>query len=163
MYAMLCTRLDICYSVGMVSRTKDDILVYGTKDLILTGYTNSYFQTDKDVRKSTSRSVFTLNEGAVVWRSIKQTCIADSTIKVEYVVALKATKEVTWLRKFLTDLEVVPNMHLLITLYCDNSGAVANSRELRSHKWGKHIKLEYHLIKKIVHRGDVVVTQISSE
>ncbi|KAA0066714.1 gag/pol protein [Cucumis melo var. makuwa] len=116
------------------------MLVYGSKDLILTGYTDSDFQTDKDARKSTSGSVSTLNGGAVVWRSIKQSCIADSTMEAEYVAACEAAKEVVWLKKFLTDLEVVPNMHLPITLYCDNSGAVANSREPRSHKRGKHIE-----------------------
>ncbi|TYK11033.1 gag/pol protein [Cucumis melo var. makuwa] len=78
MYAMLCIRSDICYSIGIVSRyqsnpghdhwttvknilkylrrTKDYMLVYGSKDLILTGYTNSDFQSDKDVRKSKLRS-----------------------------------------------------------------------------------------------------------
>ncbi|KAA0056452.1 gag/pol protein [Cucumis melo var. makuwa] len=93
MYAMLCTSPDICYSVWIISRyqpnpgrdhwtavknilkylrrTKDYMLVYSSKDMILTGYTDSDFQTDKDARNSTSGSVFTLNEGAVVWRSIK--------------------------------------------------------------------------------------------
>lgn len=60
------------------------MLMYRTKDMILTGYTDSDFQTDKDVRKSTSGSVFTLNGGAVVWRSIKQTCIADSTMEADH-------------------------------------------------------------------------------
>ncbi|KAA0048707.1 gag/pol protein [Cucumis melo var. makuwa] len=87
------------------------MLVYGTKDMILTGYTNSDFQTDKNARKSTSGSVFTLNRGVVTRRSVKQTCIDDYTMEAEYVVACKATKEAVWLRKFLTDLEVVPNMH----------------------------------------------------
>ncbi|KAA0034962.1 gag/pol protein [Cucumis melo var. makuwa] len=162
MYAMLCTRPDICYLVGIVSRyqsnprrdhwttvknilkylrrTKDYMLVYGSKDRILTGYTDSNFQTDKDARKSTSGSVFTLNGGAVVWGSIKQSCIVESTMEAEYVAACEAAKEAVWLKKFLTDLEVVPNMHLPITLYCDNSGAVANSRESRSYKRGKHIE-----------------------
>ncbi|TYK04838.1 gag/pol protein [Cucumis melo var. makuwa] len=162
MYAMLCTRLDICYSVGIVSRyqsnlerdhwtavknilkylrrTKDYMLLYGSKDLILTGYTDSDFQTDKNARKSTSISVFTLNGGAVVWRSIKQSCTADSTMEAEYVAACEVAKEVVWLKKFLTDLKVAPNMHQPITLYCDNSGVVANSQEPRSHKRGKHIE-----------------------
>ncbi|TYK22242.1 gag/pol protein [Cucumis melo var. makuwa] len=47
-------------------RTKDYMLVYGSKDLIFTRYTDSNFQTDKDARKSTSGLVFTLNGGAVV-------------------------------------------------------------------------------------------------
>ena len=47
-------------------RMKDYMLVYGTKNLILIGYTDSNFQTDKNARKSTSGSIFTLNGGAVV-------------------------------------------------------------------------------------------------
>ncbi|KAA0037250.1 retrovirus-related pol polyprotein from transposon tnt 1-94 [Cucumis melo var. makuwa] len=119
----------ICYSVGIVSkyqsnlgrdhwitvkdilkylrRIKDHMLVYGSKDLILTGYTDFDFQTNKDARKSTSGLVFTLNGGAV------------------------------W--------------------------AVANSREPRSHKRAKHIEQKYHLIREIVHQGDLIVTKISSE
>ncbi|KAA0032701.1 gag/pol protein [Cucumis melo var. makuwa] len=93
-------------------RTKDYMLVYGYKDQILTGYTDSNFQSDKNARKFTSGSVFTLNGRAVVKRSIKQSCIADSTMEAEYVAVYKAAKKVVWLKKFLTDLEVVPNMHL---------------------------------------------------
>ncbi|TYK06523.1 retrovirus-related pol polyprotein from transposon tnt 1-94 [Cucumis melo var. makuwa] len=142
---------------------RDFMLVYGAKDLILTRYTDSDFQTDKDSRKSMSRSVFTLNRGAIVWRSIKQGCTADSTMKVEYVVACEIAKEAVWLRKFLHDLEVVPNMNLPITLYCDNGGTVANSKEPHSHKQGKHKERKYHLIREIVQRGDVIVTKIASE
>ncbi|KAA0046205.1 retrovirus-related pol polyprotein from transposon tnt 1-94 [Cucumis melo var. makuwa] len=84
-------------------------------------------------------------------------------MEAEYVAACDAATEAVWLKKFLIDLEVVPNMHLPITLYCENNGAVANSREPRSHKRGKHIERKYHLIREIVHKGDVIVTKISSE
>ena len=47
---------------------------------------------------------------------------------------------------------LVPDMEKPLTLYCDNSGAVANSREPRSHKRGKHIERKYHLIREIVNR-----------
>ena len=49
-----------------------------------------------------------------------------------------------------------------MTLYCDNSGAVANSKEPRSHKRSKHIKRKYHLIREIVQRGYVEVKKIST-
>ncbi|KAA0052795.1 gag/pol protein [Cucumis melo var. makuwa] len=145
MYAMLCTRPGICYAVEIVR------------------YIDFDFQTDKDSRKSTSGSVFTLNGGVVVWRSIKQGCIANSIMEAEYVAACEAAKKAIWLRKFLHDLEVVPNMNLPTTLYCDNSGAVANSKEPHSHKRGKHIERKYHLIREIVQRGDPIVTKIASE
>ena len=43
-------------------RTRDYKLMYGAKDLILTGYTDSDFQTDKDSRKSTSGQYSLLTE-----------------------------------------------------------------------------------------------------
>ena len=95
--------------------------------------------------------------------SVKQSCIADSTMEAEYVAACEAAKEAIWLRKFLTDLEVVPDMDKPLTLYCDNSGAVANSKEPRSHKRGKHIERKYHLIREIVQRGDANVMKIASQ
>ena len=156
MYAMLCTRPDICYAVGIVDRyqsnpgmghwivvkhilkylrrTRDYMLVYSNGDLNPIGYTDYDFQSDKDSRKSTSGSIFTLGGGAVVWRSIKQSSIVDSTMEVEYIVACEAAKESVWLKKFYTDLEGVPNMKKPLVLYCDNNGAVANSKEPRSHK-----------------------------
>ena len=48
-----------------------------------------------------------------------------------------------------------------ITLYCDNNGAVVNSKEPKSHKREKHIERKYHLIREIVSRGDMVVSQIA--
>ena len=98
MYAMLYTRPDICYAVGIVSRyqsntgmghwiavkhilkylrsTRDYMLVYSGGDLNPIGYTDSDFQSDKDSRKSTSGSIFTLGGGTVVWRCIKQSTLS---------------------------------------------------------------------------------------
>ena len=50
-----------------------------------------------------------------------------------------------------------------LVLHCDNSGAVANSKEPRSHKRGKQIERKYHLIQEILHRGDVAVMKIASK
>ena len=137
MYAMLCTRPDICYLVDMVSqyqsnpglkhwqaikhilkylrRTRNYILVYRCKDLIPIGYTNSNFQSDLDFRKSTSGCVFTLGGGAKSWRSVKKSC--NSTMKAEYVAACEAAKEAIWLKKFLSNLGVVRMEQVLITLF----------------------------------------------
>ena len=109
-----------------------------------------------------SRSVFTLGGGAIVWRSIKQSCVVDSTMEPEYVAACEAAKEAVWLQKFFTDLEVVPDMDNSLTLYCDNSGAVANSKEPRSHKRSKHIERKNHVIRDIMQRGDATVLKIPS-
>ena len=60
------------------------------------------------------------------------------------------------------DLEVVPSTQSTVTLYCDNSRVVVNSKEPRSHKRGKHIERKYHLIQEIVSSGQVKVSQIAS-
>ena len=51
---------------------------------------------------------------------------------------------------------------VLITLFCDNSGAVIQSKDLRNHKKGKHIERKNHIIWDIVARKDVVVVKIDS-
>ena len=84
-------------------------------------------------------------------------------MEAEYIAACEAVKEAVLLKKFLVDLEVIPNMHMLIPLYCDNSDTVANSKEPRSHKRDKHIERKYHLIREIMQRSDVIVKQIASE
>ena len=69
------------------------MLVYSGGDLNPIKYTDSDFQSDRDSRKSTSGSVFTLGGGAIVWRSIKQSSIADSIMEAEYIAACEAAKE----------------------------------------------------------------------
>ena len=104
----------------------------------------------------------TLGDGAISRRSVKQSCIADSTIEAEYVVACEAVKEVVWLKKFLSDLGIVRIEQVPITLFYDNSGAIAQSKDPRNHKKGKHIKRKYHTIRDIVAQGDIIVAKIDS-
>ena len=122
------------------------MLVYHSKDLIPIGYTDSDFQLDLDFRKSTSGCVFTFGGGAISQRSVKQSCIADSTMEAEYVTACEAAKEFVWLKKFISDLGVVRIEQVPITLFCENNRAVAQSKDPRNHKKGKHIERKYHII-----------------
>ena len=106
--------------------------------------------------------MFTLEGGAISWRSVKQSYIADSTMEAKYFAACEATKEVVCLKKFLSDLGVVRIEQVPIIMICDNSGAVAQSKDPRNHKKGKHIERKYHIIRDIVIQGDVVVAKIDS-
>jgi lactate dehydrogenase-like 2-hydroxyacid dehydrogenase len=83
-------------------------------------------------------------------------------LEAKYVVACEATKEAVWLRKFLAVLGVMRIGQSPIMLFCDNSGAVAQSKEPRNYRKGKHIDCKYHLIREIVSRVDVVVAKIPS-
>ncbi|KAK2389954.1 secreted RxLR effector protein [Trifolium repens] len=183
MYAMLCTRPDVSYALSATSRyqsdpgeshwiavknilkylrrTKETFLVYGgEEELSVVGYTDASFQTDKDDFRSQSGFVFCLNGGAVSWKSSKQETVADSTTEAEYIAASSAAKEAVWIKKFISELEVVPSIADPISLYCDNNGAIAQAKEPRSHQRSKHILRRFHLIREIIDRGDVKICKV---
>ena len=83
-------------------------------------------------------------------------------MEAKYVAACEAAKEAIWLKKFHSDLVYGSRNSIPITLFCDNSGAVALSKDPRNHKKGKHIERKYHIIGDIIACGDVVVAKIES-
>ena len=185
MYAMLCTRPDVAYSISVTSRyqsdpgedhwkavknilkylrrTKDIFLVFGGEsELKIEGYTDSSFQSESDDSKSMSGYVFTLNGGAISWKSSKQSTTADSTAEAEYIAASEAAKEAVWMRKFVSELGVVPSVEEPIVLYCDNNAAITQAKEPRSHKNSKHVLRRFHLIREIIERGDVKIERVDT-
>ncbi|WP_216071954.1 Ty1/Copia family ribonuclease HI, partial [Acinetobacter baumannii] len=186
MYAMLCTRLDVAHALSITSRFQQDpgvkhwtavkgilkylrrtkglFLVYGgEEELSVKGYGDAAFQLQENEMRSQSGFVFVLNGGAISWKSAKQDTVADSTTESEYIAASEAAKEAVWLKKFITELGVVPSILDPVELFCDNTGAIAQAKEPRSHQRSKHILRRYHLIREIVERGDVKVSKIPTE
>ena len=167
MYAMVCTRPDLAYAVGLLSRFQSDpgiphwnavkrvlrylvgttnyTLCYGGSDLRLQGYTDADWAGDLDERKSTSAFVFVLNGGAISWRSKKQEMIALSTMEAEYIAAAAAVQEAVWLRSLLISLEVVPHADDPITLHSDSMSAIDYSKDSKFHGRTKHIEIKIPL------------------
>ena len=58
---------------------------------------------------------------------------------------------------------VVPSASSPMDLYCDNSGAIAQAKEPRSHQKSKHILRRYHLIREIIDRGDVKICKVHTD
>jgi hypothetical protein len=186
MYAMISTRPDVSYALSATSRyqsdpgeshwtavknilkyftwTKDVFLVYGgEEELTVTGYTDASFQTDKDDSKSQSGFVFTLNGGAVSWKSSKQDTMADSTMEAEYIAASEAAKEGVWMRKFIIELGVFPNASSPLNLYYDNNGAIAQAKEPRNHQKNKYVLRKFHLIREFIRRGEIKICKIHTD
>ncbi|XP_052194739.1 secreted RxLR effector protein 161-like [Diospyros lotus] len=184
MYAMPCTRPDVANALSVMSRyqsnpgeehwiavkgvlkylrrTKDTFMVYGGGELKLECFTDSSFQSDVDDSKSVSGYVFTLNGGAVCWKSSKQETTADSTTEAEYIAASYAAKEAVWMRNFISALGVVPTFVDPVLVYCDNNGAIAQAKEPRSHQRSKHILRRFHLIREIIGHGDIKMEKVVS-
>ena len=76
--------------------------------------------------------------------------MADSVCEVEYIAASDVMKKVVWLKKFITELGVAPSLDGSILLYCDSTGAIAQTKEPKAHQWMKHILYRFHLVWKIL-------------
>ena len=50
-----------------------------------------------------------------------------------------------------------------IDLFCDNSGAIAQAKEPKSHQRTKHILRRFHLIREINDRGDIKLCKVPGE
>jgi hypothetical protein len=139
-------------------------LIFGGEDeLVVKGYTDASFQTNKDDSALQSGFVFYLNGGAVSWKSSKQDTVVDSTTEAEYIAAFEAAKEAVWIKKFVSDLGVVPSASSPVDLHCDNNGAIVLAKEPRSHKKSRDILRKYHLIRYFVERGDVKVCKVRTD
>ena len=186
MYAMICTRPDVSYALSVASRyqanpgeshwtlvknilkylrrTKDVFLVYGgEEELVVNGYTDASFQTDTDDSQSQSGFVFTVNGGAVSWKSSKQETVTDSATEAEYIAASLAAKEGVWMRRFLIELGVFPNASSPLNLHCDNNGAIAQAKEPRNHQKNKHVLRKFHLIREFVRRDEIKLCKIHTD
>ena len=143
MYAQVCTRPDIAFAVGVLGRyqsnpsidhwraakkvmrylqgTKDYMLMYRrTYSLEVISYSDADFASCVDSRKSTSSYIFKLADGAVSWRSAKQTLTATSTMEVEFVSYFEASSHGVWLKSFIAGLRIVDSISRPLKLYCDN-------------------------------------------
>ena len=142
MYAMTCTRPDIAFAVGKLSRytsnpssvhwhvinrvlkhsrkTIDYGIVYTWYPSVLKGYTDANWITDSEDHSSNSGWIFTLGGGAISWGSKKQTCISDSTMAAEFVALASSSKEAEWIRNLLLEIPVWPKPVAPISLQCDS-------------------------------------------
>ena len=118
----------------------------GDKEFVVMSYIDASFDTDLDDSKSWSGYI--LKVGAVSWCSCKQSVVAGSTCEAEYMAASEAVHEAILVKEFIIDLGVIPNVSGLMTLLCDNTGAIALAKERRFHRKTRHIKRRFNSIRE---------------
>ena len=67
------------------------------------------------------------------------------------------------MRKFVIKLAVLPRAQDPMNLYCDNTCAIANAKEPRSHSTAKHILRRFHVIRDYVKDGDIKICKIHTD
>ena len=66
-----------------------------------------------------------------------------------------AACQAVWLRRVLRDL--CHEQEKGTTIYCDNSSAIALSKNSIFHKRTKHIDTKFHFIRELVNNGEIVL------
>ena len=121
-----------------------------TNSLEVIGSFDSDFAGYVDSLKSTSGYIFKLSDGAVSWRSAKQTLTATSTMEVEFISCFEASSHGVWLKSFIFGLRIVDSISRPLKLYCNNSAAVFMAKNNKSGSRSKHIDIKYLAIRERV-------------
>ncbi|GJU10433.1 retrotransposon protein, putative, ty1-copia subclass [Tanacetum coccineum] len=146
--------------------TKDMFLVYGgnmERELRVSCYTDAGYLTDADDLRSQTGYVFILNGGAVDWKSTKQSIFATSSTDAEYITAFDASKEAVWIRKFISGLGIVPTIEEPISMYCDNTGAIAIAKDDGVTKGARHFRAKVHYLRETIKLGDVKIEKVDTD
>nr|GEZ10091.1 putative retrotransposon protein [Tanacetum cinerariifolium] len=140
-------------------------VVYGgdlKRELRVSCYTDAGYLTDADDLKSQTGYVFVLNGGVVDWKSAKQIIFATSSAEAEYIAAFDASKEAVWVRKFISGLGVVPIIKEPISMYCDNTGAIAIANESGITKGARHFRAKVHYLREVIEFGDIKLEKVDT-
>jgi hypothetical protein len=144
--------------ISYLGSTKDLWLTFGgRKETLIEGFCDADWASQKH-RHSISGFSFHLGVGAVSWSSKKQNIVSLSSTEAEYVAQTHAAKEAIWLRSFVS--EIAGENPRLLTIHCDNQGAIALAKDNKFHSRTKHIDLRYHFIREAVEDGKIIVKYV---
>jgi transposase InsO family protein len=183
MYAMLCTRPDLAYTIQQLSQFNSNPTnahfqaakrgfryLQGSQttgptyngDITgpIQGYCDADFAMNGD-RKSISGILFLLAGAPISWQAKKQTTVAQSTVESEYAAMAHAAKELIWLQQLLKDLGM--SKYAPTTLYCDNQGAISLAKNPTHHAKTKHVDVQLHFIRDHVEKGTIKVEYCPTE
>lgn len=178
---MVYTRPNIAYSVGIMERptklhlnaikcilryvqgTLKYVLFYprGTKNYLLSGYSDSDMAGNVEDRKSTMGMVFYLNESLITWVSQMQKCITLSSCKAEVMATTAAACQGVWQRNLLS--QITDMEHGPVIIYINNKSATNLANNLVFHGRSKHIDICYHFIRDCVDRGEIIIKHVNTE
>ena len=192
MYAMIGTRPDLAFAVGVVSRfmsrpdsthwsavqwvlrylvkTQDVGLLFkkqsNDRSFKVEGYSDSDFGGDLDKRRSTTGYVFKVGGNTVSWKSGLQQVVALSTTEAEYISLVEAIKEGLWLRGLTEELGYQQEE---VSVGCDSQSAICLAKNNVFHDRTKHVVVSKHValkmsfVREMVDIGEVKIQKVSTK
>ncbi|GKA07424.1 zinc finger, CCHC-type containing protein [Tanacetum coccineum] len=155
MYAITCTRSDIAFAVGKLSRY--------TSNPVLEGYTDASWISNTEDNSSTSGWVFLLAGGAISWASKKQTCITGSTMEFEFVALAAASKKAEWLKNLLLEIPLWVKPMELISIRCDSAATLAKAYSQMYNGKSRHLSVRHSMIRELITNGVVSIEFVRSQ
>ncbi|GJR82913.1 zinc finger, CCHC-type containing protein [Tanacetum coccineum] len=185
MYAITCTRPNIAFVVGKLSRytsnpdtqhwqaiqrvlrylkkTMDYRLVYSGYPLVLEGYTDASWISNTEDNSSASGWVFLLGGGAISWASNKQTCITGSTMESKFVALAAAGKETEWLKNLLLEIPLWVKHMTPISIRCDSAATLENAYSQMYNRKSRHLGVRHSIIRELITNGVVSIEFVRSQ
>ncbi|GJR57687.1 putative RNA-directed DNA polymerase [Tanacetum coccineum] len=125
---------------------KPSLGLWYSKDspLELVAYTDSDYAGATQDRKSTTGGCQFLGNRLISWQCKKQTVVATSTTKAEYVAAASCCRQVLWIQNQLLDY----GYNFMDTIiYIDNTSTICIIENHVQHSKTKHIEIRHHFIR----------------
>nr|GEW29365.1 hypothetical protein [Tanacetum cinerariifolium] len=134
MYAVRCTRPDVAFAQNMTSRFQQNP-------------SEEHWTAVKNILKylRNTKDMFLVYGDA------------------EYIAAFDASKKAVWIRKFIFGLGIVPTIEEPISMYCDNTGAIAIAKDDGVTKGARHFRAKVHYLRETIKLGDVKIEKIHTD
>ncbi|GJZ45645.1 hypothetical protein Tco_0593241 [Tanacetum coccineum] len=158
MYAMTCTRPDIAFAIGKLSR-----LLYSGYPSVLEGYTDVSWISNTEDNSSTSGWVFLLGGGVISWASKKQTCITGSTMESEFVALAASGKEAEWLKNLLLEIPLWVKPMAPISIRCDSAATLAKAYSQVYNGKSRHLGVRHSMIRELITNRVISIEFVRSQ
>nr|GEU54511.1 zinc finger, CCHC-type [Tanacetum cinerariifolium] len=142
MYAMTCTRPDIAFDVGKLSR---DTINPSTQ----------HWQA--------IQWVFMLGGSEISWASKKQTCITSLIMKSEFMALSAASKEAEWLKNLLHKIPLWIKPIAPISICCDGAATLAKAYSQMYNGKSRHLGIRHSMIRELIMNGVVSIEFVRSK
>jgi hypothetical protein len=96
----------------------------------------------------------------VSWSSRKQSSVAQSTTKAEYVAAVSCCSQLLWITYTLSDFGEECSH---VPLMCNSTSAISIAKNPVLHSRTKHIEVMYHFLRDNVEKGNIDLIHVPTE
>ncbi|GJX24935.1 retrotransposon protein, putative, ty1-copia subclass [Tanacetum coccineum] len=158
MYVVRCTRPDVAFAQNMTSRFQQNPgkIHWTTVKNILKCLRNT-----KDMFLVYGRNME--RELRVLLTGKAQSKVSLLLTDAEYIAAFDASKEAVWIRKFISGLGIVPTIEEPISMYYDNTRAIAIAKDHGITKGARHFLAKVHYLRETIEMGDVKIEKVDTE